>query len=173
MEVLCPKCNKGNCRNISAERLYYPSKEDVQKGVSRYDNEIYMTFMCDDCNEEFQRTMEISYVGVEEDALKAKEFKTLKINGDEKEKFDLGEVFNVPEERGRELVEQANQIMEIFVERGFKNINTGDVFNSILMLSKSQEENNMLSYIAGMTLGKLEMVQKRNPFDDLLSRLGR
>ncbi len=174
MEVLCPKCNKGNCRNISAERLYYPSKEDVQKGVSRYDNEIYMTFMCDDCDEEFHRTMEISYVGVEKDALKAKSFTKLKMNDNSDKIINMGELFHIPEERAKQLIDQGNEILEILFKSGFTNISTCDVFNSLLSLPESIEENNMMSYIAGNTIAKLEAVNAKirdGGMGDLLSHL--
>lgn len=49
-EICCPKCQGSNIRSVDNESSYHPSKQDVERGVPRWDNELYMTFICDDCN---------------------------------------------------------------------------------------------------------------------------
>lgn len=48
--VCCPKCHGTNVRSVDSESSYHPSKGEVANGVPRWDNELYMTFICDDCN---------------------------------------------------------------------------------------------------------------------------
>lgn len=46
----CYFCDSENIRSIDNEPLYHPSKLEVENGVSRFDNDIYIIFTCDDCN---------------------------------------------------------------------------------------------------------------------------
>ena len=48
--VCCPKCQGTNIRSIDNQPLYHPKKEEVTKGVPNWDNEIYVEFICHDCN---------------------------------------------------------------------------------------------------------------------------
>jgi hypothetical protein len=50
--VCCPECGMSNIRSIDNQPLYHPSKQEVEKGVPNWDNEIYVEFMCDRCNPE-------------------------------------------------------------------------------------------------------------------------
>lgn len=48
--VCCPKCQGTNVRSVDNQPLNHPSQREVKSGVPNWDNEIYMTFICDDCN---------------------------------------------------------------------------------------------------------------------------
>ena len=50
-EICCPKCKGTNVRSIDNQPLYHPTKiETTMLNVAKYDNELYMTFICHDCN---------------------------------------------------------------------------------------------------------------------------
>ena len=51
-KVCCPKCKGENVRAVDNQPLYFASKDEVKAGgdTMRYDTELYMTFICDDCN---------------------------------------------------------------------------------------------------------------------------
>ncbi len=48
----CPKCKSAKVRTYDNEPLYHPSKVDSEKDnyVTGFDNEIYVSFVCDSCN---------------------------------------------------------------------------------------------------------------------------
>jgi hypothetical protein len=48
--VCCPKCQNKNVRSVDNQPLNHPSKREVEQGVPNWDNELYVTFICDQCN---------------------------------------------------------------------------------------------------------------------------
>ena len=49
-KIVCPSCNGENIRSVDNQPLFHPSKKEVEGGTMRFDNELYMNFICDDCN---------------------------------------------------------------------------------------------------------------------------
>jgi hypothetical protein len=47
--ICCPTCGSENIRSFDNEPLSHPTKQEVETGTPRYDNEIYIKFICDDC----------------------------------------------------------------------------------------------------------------------------
>ena len=58
-EVVCPKCGSHEIRGIDNESLYAPSVEDVAKGVSSIDREMYVICKCDDCGNQFSKEFKL------------------------------------------------------------------------------------------------------------------
>lgn len=50
--ICCPTCGSENIRSFDNEPLYHPSKLEVEDGTPRYDNEVIIKFICDDCPSE-------------------------------------------------------------------------------------------------------------------------
>lgn len=48
--VCCPKCKGTNIRSIDNQPLYHDKKEELEKSVPSFDNEIYVEFICHDCS---------------------------------------------------------------------------------------------------------------------------
>lgn len=48
--ICCPKCQGTNIRSVDNQPLYHPKKEEISKGVPSFDYEIYVEFVCHDCN---------------------------------------------------------------------------------------------------------------------------
>jgi hypothetical protein len=49
--ICCPKCQGTNIRSIDNQPLYHPKRvEATILNVPSFDNEIYVEFICHDCN---------------------------------------------------------------------------------------------------------------------------
>jgi hypothetical protein len=59
MSIQCKCCQSTNVRSIDNQPLFHPSKQDITKGSMNFDNEIYVEFVCDDCNETFTKVFSL------------------------------------------------------------------------------------------------------------------
>lgn len=48
-KINCPNCKSDNVRSVDNQPIWHPTASDIKNGVSRYDNEIYISFTCDNC----------------------------------------------------------------------------------------------------------------------------
>lgn len=55
MSVTCKNCSSKNIRSVDNQPLFHPSKDEVKQGTMRYDNEVYVNFTCDDCEDTFTK----------------------------------------------------------------------------------------------------------------------
>ena len=57
--ITCPKCSSTNTHSFDNQPLCHPSETDIANGVPRYDNEVYMSFVCEDCGKTFDVVFDI------------------------------------------------------------------------------------------------------------------
>ena len=55
MSVICKKCSSKNVRSYDNQPLFHPSKMEAKGGTMNYDDEVYMGFICDDCEDTFTK----------------------------------------------------------------------------------------------------------------------
>lgn len=60
MSVICPKCSSKDVRSYDNQPLFHPSRRDVKAGSMRYDNEVYIDFKCDDCEDTFTKIFNLT-----------------------------------------------------------------------------------------------------------------
>lgn len=60
MCVTCTNCSSPNIRSIDNQPLFHPSKKDVKNGTMRYENEVYVEFKCDDCDDTFTKIFNLT-----------------------------------------------------------------------------------------------------------------
>lgn len=60
MVIYCKSCNSENVRSFDNQPLFHPSKQDVNCGVPRFDDEVYVEFVCDNCNETFTKIFSLT-----------------------------------------------------------------------------------------------------------------
>ncbi len=59
MSIQCKCCQSTNVRSIDNQPLFHPSKEEVAEGCMNFDNEIYVEFVCDDCEKTFTKVFSL------------------------------------------------------------------------------------------------------------------
>jgi hypothetical protein len=57
-KIECPKCGRTNCTTIDNEPLSH-DKEWLTKNGMQFDNQLYVFFRCNDCDNRFRGTLEI------------------------------------------------------------------------------------------------------------------
>ena len=59
MKNECKKCGSCKTRSFDISPLYHPTKEEVAEGTAKFDDELYVEFICDDCNETFTKCFKL------------------------------------------------------------------------------------------------------------------
>lgn len=59
--INCSHCKSENVRSIDNQPLYHPSKQDIigRSDVPKFDNEIYVEFICDDCHKKHTKVFNL------------------------------------------------------------------------------------------------------------------
>lgn len=53
MSIQCKCCQSTNVRSFDNQHLYHPTKQEVADGNIRFETEVYIEFVCDDCEKTF------------------------------------------------------------------------------------------------------------------------
>ena len=59
-KICCPNCKSENVRSVDNEPLYHPSQLEVEKGIPRLDEWLYVKFVCDNCEHNFTKTFKLN-----------------------------------------------------------------------------------------------------------------
>ena len=57
--ITCPICKSENVMSVDNEPLYFPTEKDIKNGMARFDDEIYVKFICRDCKPKNNRFTKI------------------------------------------------------------------------------------------------------------------